>query len=142
MEGSSRSGGARAICGNLPPAGVRRTLVAHVWLPPHRRTARFVLPPPLSPPSSSFPPPPDLQKSLAAEQASAAELVEPVERLRVQIEALEQKKSAISAHIAAMQAMRDTSDSAIRRLLQETLAYKDMLQALHQDQGAQVPRTK
>ncbi len=79
---------------------------------------------------------------MAAEQASASELVEPLDRLRAQVEALEAKKAGIAAHIAALQASRDTSDAAIKRLLSNTLQYKDMLQALHADQEATMPRTK
>lgn len=45
------------------------------------------------------------------------------------------------AHISAMQQMKDTSEAAIKRLLSNTLQYKDMIQALHKDEEARVPRT-
>ncbi len=70
------------------------------------------------------------------------ELGEPLDRLRAQIEALEAKKGAIAAHITAMQASKDASDASIKRLLSATLEYKEMLNVLHSDQAAQVPRTK
>ena len=84
----------------------------------------------------------DLSKTLASEHASSTELLDPLDRIKNQIQQLEEKKTAIATHIAAMQQMKDTSDAAIKRLLSNTLQYKDMLQALHKDEEARVPRTK
>ncbi len=83
----------------------------------------------------------DLSKTLASEQASSTELLDPIDRIRTQITQLEEKKTAIVAHISAMQQMKDTSEAAIKRLLSNTLQYKDMIQALHKDEEARVPRT-
>jgi hypothetical protein len=67
---------------------------------------------------------------------------EPLDRIRSQVDALEAKKGAIVAHLAAMQQTRDTSAAAIQRLLAATIQYKDMIAALNSDHDAQVPRTK
>ncbi len=71
-----------------------------------------------------------------------AELGEPTDRLRASLEALEARKAAIAGQLAAMASARDSSEAAIRRLLASTLQYKDMLNALHNDHEARVPRTK
>ena len=84
----------------------------------------------------------DLSRSVAAEQAAASELNMPLDQLRTQIEALEAAKTRVVLQLQSLQSSKDATTASINGLLSATLHYKEMLQALQQDQSSKVPRTK
>ena len=84
----------------------------------------------------------DLSRAVAGEHAAAGELAQPLDSLRLQIEALDAAKARVSQQLQSLQSSKDASAAAINRLLSSTLQYKEMLSTLQQDAAAQVPRTK
>lgn len=84
----------------------------------------------------------ELQHSVSRLESVSADTMMPLEQMRVQMEQLESKRIKLLEQIARMQQERDVSASSMQRLLASTLAYKEQLAVLSQQQAAEIPRRR